>query len=299
MFTTKYTKKMLLLYSIVFLLLFNISYATSRYTLSICAIFRDEAPYLKEWIEFHRLVGVEHFYLCNHHSSDDYASVLQPYIDKGIVELFQSESNEETNNIFLFNSIQCDFYTKSVKRACGVSKWLACIDIDEFLFPAQENNLLTVLKKYQDCAGIAVNWQVFGTSWVQQILPGHLLIEELTRCHSYDASVNYHIKSIVRPKYVKEFLSPHYANYLEGYSQVNTDHTSFQGPFSPYVQVDVLRINHYWTKDEDHFYNVKLPRRVLWGLSNESMIANLDAMNVEQNTEILRFVPKLKKRLCK
>ena len=31
--------------------------------LSICAIYRDEAPYLVEWIEFHRLVGVEHFYL--------------------------------------------------------------------------------------------------------------------------------------------------------------------------------------------------------------------------------------------
>lgn len=30
--------------------------------LAVCAIFRDEAPYLAEWIEFHRLVGVEHFY---------------------------------------------------------------------------------------------------------------------------------------------------------------------------------------------------------------------------------------------
>ena len=31
--------------------------------LAICAIYRDEAPYLREWIEFHRLVGVEHFFL--------------------------------------------------------------------------------------------------------------------------------------------------------------------------------------------------------------------------------------------
>ena len=27
--------------------------------LSICAIFKDEAPYLPEWIEFHRLVGFD------------------------------------------------------------------------------------------------------------------------------------------------------------------------------------------------------------------------------------------------
>lgn len=31
--------------------------------LSICAIFKDEAPYLPEWIEFHRSVGVERFFL--------------------------------------------------------------------------------------------------------------------------------------------------------------------------------------------------------------------------------------------
>ncbi len=33
--------------------------------MSLCAIFKDEADYLREWIEFHRIVGVEHFYLYN------------------------------------------------------------------------------------------------------------------------------------------------------------------------------------------------------------------------------------------
>jgi len=31
--------------------------------LSICAIRKNEAPYLVEWIEFHQIVGVERFYL--------------------------------------------------------------------------------------------------------------------------------------------------------------------------------------------------------------------------------------------
>ena len=26
--------------------------------LAVCAIYRNEGPYLREWIEFHRLVGV-------------------------------------------------------------------------------------------------------------------------------------------------------------------------------------------------------------------------------------------------
>lgn len=32
-----------------------------RYYLAAAAIFQDEAPYLKEWIEYHKLIGVEHF----------------------------------------------------------------------------------------------------------------------------------------------------------------------------------------------------------------------------------------------
>jgi hypothetical protein len=29
---------------------------------SIWALYQDEAPYMREWVEFHRLMGVEHFY---------------------------------------------------------------------------------------------------------------------------------------------------------------------------------------------------------------------------------------------
>ena len=53
--------------------------------LSICAVYRDEAPYLAEWIEFHRLVGFERFYLYDNGSSDWHREVLDPYVDEGIV----------------------------------------------------------------------------------------------------------------------------------------------------------------------------------------------------------------------
>ena len=50
--------------------------------LSICAIYRDEAPYLAEWIEFHRLVGVERFFLYDHMSQDHHLEVLAPYLNR-------------------------------------------------------------------------------------------------------------------------------------------------------------------------------------------------------------------------
>ena len=49
-----------------------------KYNVSICAIFKNEAPYLREWIEFNHLVGIEHFYMYNNNSEDDYLVVLKP-----------------------------------------------------------------------------------------------------------------------------------------------------------------------------------------------------------------------------
>src|SRR4051812_43400023 len=59
-----------------------------KYKLVACAIFQNETFFLREWIEYHRIVGVEHFYLYNNLSTDNYLEILQPYIAEGIVELF-------------------------------------------------------------------------------------------------------------------------------------------------------------------------------------------------------------------
>ena len=47
-----------------------------KYRISICGIFKNEAPFLKEWIEFHEMIGIEHFYLYNNNSDDNFEEIL-------------------------------------------------------------------------------------------------------------------------------------------------------------------------------------------------------------------------------
>jgi Glycosyltransferase family 92 len=267
--------------------------AEFKYKLSACMIFKDEAPYLKEWIEFHRLVGVEHFYLCSHNSTDNYLEVLQPYIKKRIVELKEIKT-ELNQTVVAFANIQLGFYNECIEKAKNESQWLAVIDSDEFLFPTQEKSLVKVLKRYNQFAGVGVNWQMFGTSFIDKIPPGELIIQWLIRCAPKDMVINTHIKSIVQPTKVQRFDNPHYAIYLPGYNQVNTDEVPFEGPFSPYVQVDQLRINHYWTRDEHYYLNYKLPRQNLWW---GGVTTGINDYNEEVDESIQRFVPKLMKRM--
>lgn len=283
---------------LIFLICFVSSlHAEYKYDLSIGAIFQNEAPYLKEWIEFHRLMGVQHFYLYNHLSTDHYKKVLKPYIDSGLVDLYKLP--KKTRNVF-FNTVQCSVYTEIVRNNKGISKWIAFLDIDEFLFPVTAGNLNDFLKNYEDCPGVCVNWQIFGTSNIGRIPEDRLMIEMLTHCAPMEEKVNFHVKSIVRPEFVDFFENPHFAVYIKEFAQVNTDKIPFSGPFSPYIQVNALRINHYWTRDHYYMLKFKIPRRLKWDANAKQVVLSENKIyNKEKNKLIFRFIPLLKEVLLK
>lgn len=271
-----------------------------EYELSICMIFNDEAPYLKEWIEYHLLVGVQHFYLCNHNSQDNFREVLAPYIEKGIVdleEIYDASSKDPLVNFI--GSVQMPYYNRCIEKTKGKSRWIALIDSDEFLVPVKANSLLDLLEEYRDCAGIGVNWQMFGTSHCPKIGSKELLIEKLTRCAHWDYPTNIHIKSIVQPLYaISVATDPHSIVYYPDYSTCNTNRESFTGPFSPSILIDQIRLNHYWTRDEDYCWNNKFNRNVNRDyISRERFEKVIDEMNVSEDTTILRFAPELKSRM--
>jgi glycosyl transferase family 92 len=280
--------------ALLFLLFHQLCLGEYKYNLSVCAIFQDEAPYLKEWIEFHRLVGVEHFYLYNHRSSDHYLEVLKPYIASGLVEL--KNKHKVAKQIRIFNCLQRQCYTECLASARGTSKWVAFIDIDEFLVPMKEQNLPEILKKYENFGGLYANWRVFGTSSVKKIPKEKLLIETLVCCTPQNAPINRYVKSIVRPECADHFLNPHNPVYRKGFYQVNTDTIPFEGILmSSSIQTNKLRINHYWTRDESFFSEKKLPRWKRWGTKLTRDL--LEGVNAEKDEAILRFVPALKKAM--
>lgn len=282
---------------VVFLISFSSCYGDYRYELSVCTIFQNAADNIKEWLEFHRAMGVQHFFLCSNNSHDHFHEILDPYVQEGVVDLI--EFNESFGgSIAAFNQIQCGFYTNTIRQTLGVSRWVACIDSDEFLFSPTHPSLVDFLKSFDDCAGIGANWQTFGTGDVEKLQPGELIIERLLKCARSDDPVNLHIKSIVRPECVAYFENPHHAIYHPPYTQVNTDRVAFTGPFSPYIQVNQLRINHYTTGDSFHFWHNKAPRlQRWWGLSTKDLVKMCQDLNQQEDRAIFCYLPLLKKQL--
>ena len=57
-----------------------------KHEIAMVSISKNEAPYIKEWIEFHKLVGFTKFYFYDNESEDNTVDILKPYIDSGLVE---------------------------------------------------------------------------------------------------------------------------------------------------------------------------------------------------------------------
>ena len=50
--------------------------------INVCSIIKNEAPYLLEWVLFHKLIGVDKFVLYDDYSTDNTKEVLKPLIDE-------------------------------------------------------------------------------------------------------------------------------------------------------------------------------------------------------------------------
>jgi hypothetical protein len=206
--------------------------------LAVCTMYRNHARYLREWIEFHRLVGAERFFLYNNLSEDDHREVLDPYIDAGLVTLHDWPLDPGLRQAF----------DHCIQEHREDARWIAFIDIDEFLFSPLGVPLPEVLSDYEDAPGVAVSWMVFGTSGHEEP-PAGLVTENYT-FRANTVSNNF-IKSVVDPARTVRCVTPHAFVYENGVA-VNENHE----PMPERVgntrapSWSLLRINHYMTKSE-------------------------------------------------
>ncbi len=209
--------------------------------LSICAIMKDEGPYLIEWLEFHQLVGVERFYLYNNNSRDNTLKLISPYVNREIVVFHHWP---------LKRGQQVKAYIHCLENYKTESEWIAFIDLDEFLFPTEKDNLQEVLAEFIDYPAVGVNWLNFGPSGHEK-QPEGLQIENYIRRSEVSYESNKHIKSIVRPEKAITPLNPHEFSYIDGLLAVTENYQQINGFMSETHSVEKLRINHYTTRSKE------------------------------------------------
>lgn len=210
--------------------------------LAVCAIAKDEGPYFKEWIEWHRRMGVGKFYIYDNESTDTTREVLKPYIDAGIVEY----------RYFPGYRRQLAAYDDCLERHRFDARWIAFIDLDEFIVPMKDESITAFLKRFEDFPAVEINWLVYGSGGATKKEPGGVMTR--FKRHSQPGHrLNRHVKSIVDPRRVFTMIGCHEVARISGKAADSHGDPITKSFRDREPQQDVIRINHYAVRSFEEF----------------------------------------------
>ena len=255
------------------------------YYATICAIAKNEEYYIKEWVEYHLLIGFEHIYIYDNNSRMPISEVLSEYIDGSLVTVINSTRDVDQQRIAYMDCLQ---------KYGSQCRWMAFIDIDEFIVPKSEHDIRDILDRYIDYGGLAIHWKIFGSGG-HRTRPAGGVIKNYNKVFSSDS----HIKSIVQPSKVDKIFTPHSFGYRDGSFCVNEDYV----PVASYQSYHISRtvqINHYYYKSlEDFKDKIKRGRATSRARDYDAALAEF-AMQESQGGELDQGIQSLveQKKSC-
>jgi hypothetical protein len=258
--------------------------------IAICAIFKDEAPYLLEWIAFHRMIGVDLFVLYDNGSTDGGANLIrQSSFVRNVTIIDWPDRPGQLSAYRHFHANYASAFT-----------WVAFIDIDEFIVPVDAGSIRGILLSaiYEPYADVLLNWQIFGPS-EHAARPSGLIIENFTRRFPDHAEANRHVKSLVRPKdLLRVGSTPHIFDCARPTCNARGE-TAVSHAMQPTVCCDVMVINHYFTKSaEEWLFKRQRGRGDSLDPYGDRVFADVEAQATVEDMRVLRFLPRLRALLA-
>lgn len=257
--------------------------------IGLIAPARDEAPFLLEWIAYHRTRGIGRFFIADNGGSDATSDLLRRLDRAGIVTRYDYLGRSH---------FQTDFYAETVARpevreACDL---LAALDCDEFLVATNGRPIpATLVELFADAAvsAVALNWANYGTAGREEHDPGRLVIEQYDRRAVEPNPLNTHIKSVFRPERFRGFrvnvhaIDIDYGLYRAASgAEAAWDTTRAARGITRAPDWTNLRVNHYSTKSRNAFVQRKLKGAAADGAATEAFRRHADYFALHDTNDV-------------
>lgn len=233
--------------------------------LTLATTVRDENKYLKEWLIYYHLIGVEKFIVCLHKNTDKSYETIDMLSFKDKIQIITIEKDiDNLNNYALEKAIEL-----------ADTEWIINLDIDEFLYIHNHLNINSFLLEYKDIGGIAIYQNIFG-SCKHITSPEGLVIENYLYRNSNDINLNKSSLLFSKPQDlfadVKFLLKKDTIKYIRTIHDIacskkiiTQDRSLFQKEKLKRT-TDNICIYHYFTKSKQD-WEFKTSRKRLSGLS--------------------------------
>lgn len=216
--------------------------------IGICAIFKNEFDFVIEWLAYHRVVGVDHFYIADNVSDDGTSELLQILDYLGYIKRVHFPRVGDVGP-------QAPAYNHILTHYGAEVDLLGFIDADEFIVSKtslKENPAIQSFFDNDALSAMGLNWKVYGSSH-HKLPSNNLVIEDYTKRADPSDPNCLHIKTLVKPSRAQK-ISIHDCTLLAGQycnSELATDIFPDNAPNSPKtnsVTYENLHVNHYVIK---------------------------------------------------
>lgn len=265
----------------------------SMHYLGICAIIRDETPFLEEWMAYYLHLGVEAFYLYDNESKVPVRETLARY-----------SSWLGPKRLVIHNApgtkLQMATYGHCVAAYGSRCRWIAFVDLDEFIVPLRRDSIPEMLEEFESYAGLALHWRLFGSNGHNRRPEGATQLELFTRAINDDPIMSVLVKGIMNPAAVDYFPTPHHCVVKEGAGHtVRVDHEPIYGPCAAPPLWVTGQVNHYYYRaKQDYYAKLRKPRpdlQTVRGIPKKVVTPPGD----EEDLAALRFLPGVKRIIGK
>lgn len=214
---------------------------------AICAIVKNEGRYLREWLSYHKTIGVSHFYMFDNDSTDDTAQILSFAQRCGFCTVYNwpCRPNERA---------QLTAYRCCLQNHSADCEWILFLDADEFVNLKKHHTINDLLDDYPEASALGLHWRMFGDSGEGDYRPG-LIIERFTRAAPEQFGPNHLVKTIARThKLVEPFVHTH--RLVDGATYMDLERRPLK--HHPAARQDtashkIAQVNHYFTKSRSEW----------------------------------------------
>lgn len=260
-----------------------------RHGIAIATVLKNEENYVAEWASFHRAVGVRHFIVYDDGSTDRTVAILRDLLPQDELTIFPWRFGMVDVSMGLSLNKQTLAFAHAILNFGGAFRWMAFIDVDEFILPKTGGTIEQALVGAGGFPNISLPWHMFGTSG-HKTRPG----EAMTRSYTMRAADplsrlknTSNFKCIVDPCAVSEVSVHHFQTREHGDRTAND--AGLVVPLAKrkdpsFYSSRNLQLNHYYTKSEEEFA-AKLARGPASPASRErySERLNIAIKNIESN----------------
>ncbi len=226
------------------------------YYLSVMSMFKNESMIIRSYIEHYLREGVEHFYLIDNGSTDDYETKISDYMKYITLIKDPTRLGGGGTQSFLYTK----HFLQKVKKE---SKWIIVCDIDEYIYSRLGNKTIPeVLKKYPShIHNIWICWKIFGSNGNKK-QPENIIGSFTKRQKNFKKDKG-HGKCISRTEYIENFgccghnIGTRMFNefyYPDGKLMSVNELTEVSVSSYP------LQLNHYMLMSEEYYEKIKCNR---------------------------------------